>query len=111
MTSSKLFPTLQHAPALPLDRKVPAQGRSGRGRQALLVAGAGLVSLVAFASLLTLVETNPAGRAYRAYGGVYIAVSVLWLWGIEGVRPDKWDLNGTAVCLIGAAVMLLGPRT
>lgn len=71
----------------------------------------GMVALAAFAWLLTLVESDAAGRAYAAYGGIYIAASLLWLWGIEGVRPDRWDVLGAAVCLAGAAVILLGPRT
>jgi small multidrug resistance family-3 protein len=70
----------------------------------------GLLSLIVFAYLLTLVETNAAGRAYAAYGGVYIVASLLWLWGIESVRPDRWDITGAAICLIGAAVILSGPR-
>jgi small multidrug resistance family-3 protein len=70
----------------------------------------GLLSLALFACLLTLVEAAAAGRAFAAYGGVYIAASLLWLWRIEGVRPDGWDLAGAALCLVGAAVILLGPR-
>jgi small multidrug resistance family-3 protein len=70
----------------------------------------GLLSLIVFAYLLTLVETNAAGRAYAAYGGVYIVASVFWLWAIESVRPDRWDITGAAICLIGAAVIILGPR-
>jgi small multidrug resistance family-3 protein len=68
------------------------------------------MSLVVFAYLLTLVETNAAGRAYAAYGGIYIVASLLWLWAIESVRPDRWDVTGASICLIGAAVVLLGPR-
>ena len=71
---------------------------------------AGLASLIAFASLLTLVDSAAAGRAYAAYGGVYVAASLGWLWAVEGLRPDRWDLVGSAICLIGAAVVLLGPR-
>ncbi|WP_029587231.1 YnfA family protein [Bradyrhizobium sp. URHD0069] len=70
----------------------------------------GLLSLVVFAYALTLVEANAAGRAYAAYGGVYIAASLLWLWAIESVRPDRWDITGAAICLIGAGVILVGPR-
>jgi small multidrug resistance family-3 protein len=70
----------------------------------------GLLSLVAFAYLLTLVETNAAGRAYAAYGGIYIVASLLWLWTIESVRPDRWDVAGASICLVGAALILLGPR-
>jgi small multidrug resistance family-3 protein len=70
----------------------------------------GVASLVAFAYLLTLVESDAAGRAYAAYGGIYIVASLCWLWAVESVRPDRWDLAGAVVCLIGASVILLGPR-
>ena len=70
----------------------------------------GMVSLVLFAWLLTLVDTNAAGRAYAAYGGVYIAASLLWLWAAEGVRPDRFDLAGASICVLGAAVILFAPR-
>lgn len=79
------------------------------GRSALwLIPGA--ASLLLFAALLTLIESSAAGRAYAAYGGVYIAVSLAWLWAVEGVRPDRFDLCGAAVCLIGAAIILFAPR-
>jgi small multidrug resistance family-3 protein len=70
----------------------------------------GVVALVAFALLLTRVESSFAGRAFAAYGGVYIAASLFWLWLVEGTRPDRWDLIGAIVCLGGAAVILFGPR-
>ena len=70
----------------------------------------GLVSLALFAWLLTLVESVAAGRAYAAYGGVYICASLAWLWAIEGVRPDRSDILGAAVCLVGAAIIVFGPR-
>jgi small multidrug resistance family-3 protein len=70
----------------------------------------GLASLAAFAWLLTLHPTLGAGRTYAAYGGVYIAVAVLWMWRIEGVRPDRWDLIGGCVTLIGAAIIAFAPR-
>ncbi len=71
----------------------------------------GILSLVLFAWLLTLADTSAAGRAYAAYGGIYIAGSLCWLWLAEGVRPDRWDLTGAAICLAGAMVILLAPRT
>jgi len=71
----------------------------------------GVVSLVGFALLLTRVQTPSAGRAFAAYGGVYIAASLCWLWLVEGQRPDRWDLAGALVCLAGAALILFGPRT
>ncbi len=70
----------------------------------------GLLSLIVFALLLTRVESMFAGRTFAAYGGVYIAASVLWLWGVEGQRPDRWDVLGSVICLVGAAIILLGPR-
>jgi small multidrug resistance family-3 protein len=70
----------------------------------------GVASLVLFAYLLTLVEAAFAGRAYAAYGGVYIAASLAWLWVVEGARPDRWDTIGSAICILGAAVILFGPR-
>ncbi|GJD47108.1 hypothetical protein AFCDBAGC_4993 [Methylobacterium cerastii] len=69
-----------------------------------------MASLALFAYLLTLVDSESAGRAYAAYGGVYIVSSILWLWLAEGHRPDRWDIGGAAICLFGAAVILLGPR-
>ncbi|MFC0218117.1 small multidrug resistance family-3 protein [Pseudochelatococcus lubricantis] len=72
--------------------------------------GPGMLSLAAFAWLLTQVDSDAAGRAFAAYGGVYIAASLVWLWGIEGVRPDRWDVAGATICLAGVAVILAGPR-
>ena len=71
----------------------------------------GTAALIVFALLLTRIDSTFAGRAFAAYGGVYIAASLLWLWMIEGARPDRWDLAGGLVCLTGAAIILLAPRT
>ena len=68
----------------------------------------GLASLALFAFLLTRVDLNLAGRAYAAYGGIYIVASLLWLWGAEGTRPDRWDVGGAALCLAGALIILMG---
>src|SRR6266700_1154950 len=65
----------------------------------------GLASLLLFAYVLTLVDSAAAARAYAAYGGIYIAASLAWLWGVEGLHPDRWDMNGAALCLAGAAVI------
>ena len=70
----------------------------------------GIGSLAVFAFLLTRIDSDFAGRAYAAYGGVYIAASLLWLWVVEVQRPDRWDAIGAAVCLVGAAIILWGPR-
>ena len=70
----------------------------------------GVLALALFAYLLSRIDADFAGRAYAAYGGVYIASSLLWLWAVEGVRADRWDLTGAAICLLGAAIILWGPR-
>lgn len=73
-----------------------------------LLAPAG-ISLALFAWLLSLHPTA-AGRVYAAYGGVYISVAILWLWLIDSVRPTVWDLLGSAVALLGMAIIMFGPR-
>lgn len=70
----------------------------------------GLASLVLFALLLTRIEASYAGRAYAAYGGVYIVASLLWLSVIEKSRPLSSDWLGAGLCVAGALVILLGPR-
>jgi len=70
----------------------------------------GLAALAGFAMLLALSPAAFAGRAYAAYGGVYVAASLLWLWAIEGARPDRWDVTGGAIVLAGAALILWAPR-
>ena len=70
----------------------------------------GLASLAVFAFALSRVESDFAGRAFAAYGGVYIVASLAWMWAAEGQRPDGWDLLGGAVCLAGTAIILFAPR-
>ena len=70
----------------------------------------GIAALLLFAWLLTMVPTDAAGRAFAAYGGVYIASSVLWLWLYDRQSPTIWDLVGAAICVLGAVVILLGNR-
>lgn len=82
-----------------------------RNGQSMLWVAPGIVALVAFAWLLTLVPTEAAGRAYAAYGGIYVAASLVWLRWVEGAIPDRWDMIGAAVCILGAAIILFGPRT
>ena len=80
------------------------QGKSGW----LLLPAAG--SLALFAWLLTLHPTA-AGRVYAAYGGVYITVAILWLWGVDGIKPNRWDFLGVAVSLAGMSIILLAPKS
>jgi small multidrug resistance family-3 protein len=69
----------------------------------------GTLSLVLFAYLLTKVEVEFAGRAYAAYGGIYIAASIGWLWAVEGQIPTRWDIIGAIFCLTGMAIILIAP--
>lgn len=70
----------------------------------------GLAALIAFAALLTLSPADHAGRAYAAYGGIYVLASIVWLWLAEGQMPDHWDLTGMGVTLLGAGIILFAPR-
>jgi small multidrug resistance family-3 protein len=70
----------------------------------------GALALAGFAWLLTLVDSPAAGRVFAAYGGIYIVASLGWLWAVEEIRPDRWDVTGAALCIAGAAVILWGPR-
>ena len=66
-------------------------------------------SLALFAWLLTL-HPGPAGRTYAAYGAVYVATAALWLALVEGQRPDRWDVAGVLVALLGMAIIVAGHR-
>ncbi|MFD1882882.1 YnfA family protein [Paracoccus pacificus] len=71
----------------------------------------GTAALILFAFLLTRVDTAFAGRAYAAYGGIYVAASLVWLWLTEGQVPTRWDLLGGGICILGAVVILTGSRS
>lgn len=67
------------------------------------------VSLIAFVWLLTL-HPSAAGRTYAAYGGVYVAVAIGWLWWVERMEPTRWDLIGAAITLAGMAIIVMQPQ-
>lgn len=69
-----------------------------------------VAALAAFAWLLTLHPTG-AGRTYAAYGGVYVVTALMWMWSVEGQRPDRWDIVGGGVCIAGMLLIVLGPRS
>lgn len=71
----------------------------------------GTASLILFAVLLTFIDAEAAGRAYAAYGGIYIIASLLWLKLVEDFSPDKWDIAGGVLALAGAGIILFGPRS
>ena len=79
-----------------------------KGASAWLLLPAAL-SLAAFAWLL-LLHPTAAGRTYAAYGGIYVATAVFWLWMVEKQQPDRWDLIGAGVCVVGMGIIVLGPR-
>jgi small multidrug resistance family-3 protein len=77
--------------------------RQGRSPAVALL---GVLSLMAFAAMLTRVDAPFAGRAYAAYGGIYIAASLGWLWMVEGQRPTAPDLLGAFLAIAGAVVIV-----
>ncbi|MCP3752152.1 YnfA family protein [Pseudomonas sp. SBB6] len=79
------------------------------GKSAWWIAPA-LLSLSLFALILTRVEAAYAGRAYAAYGGIYIVTSLLWLALVERARPLGSDWIGALLCVLGASIIVLGPR-
>jgi small multidrug resistance family-3 protein len=68
------------------------------------------LSLTLFAWLLSLHPTA-AGRVYAAYGGVYICVAIIWLWGVDGIKPTLWDIVGASVALVGMGIIMFAPRS
>jgi small multidrug resistance family-3 protein len=80
-----------------------------RENKSAWVAVLGGIILVLFGVILTLQAGN-FGRVYAAYGGVFIVLSVAWGWLVDGVRPDRFDLIGAAICLLGISVMYYVPR-
>ena len=65
------------------------------------------VSLAAFVWLLTLHPTS-SGRVYAAYGGIYVAVAIVWMWQIDRVTPTSWDLVGAAISIAGMGIIVWG---
>ena len=68
------------------------------------------LSLVVFVWLLTL-HPQAAARTYAAYGGVYVAVALAWLFWVEGILPTRWDAIGAAVAIAGMAIIVLQPQS
>jgi len=68
------------------------------------------ISLTLFAWLLSL-HPIAAGRVYAAYGGVYICVAIIWLWGVDGIKPTLWDILGASVALVGMGIIMFAPRS
>lgn len=69
-----------------------------------------MTSLALFEWALTCIDAEFAGRAYAAYGGIYIFASLIWMWAVEGSRTSGWDVMGAAICVVGAMVIVFGSR-
>jgi small multidrug resistance family-3 protein len=83
--------------------------QSWRHGASWLVGLAGAALLVAYGVAPTYQPTH-FGRAYAAYGGVFVVLSVLWGWAIDRIAPDRFDLIGGALCLTGVGLMMYWPR-
>jgi small multidrug resistance family-3 protein len=81
-----------------------------REHRGLLWAGAGVVALGAYGFVATFQPDAQFGRVLAAYGGVFVAGSLVWGVVADGYRPDRWDVLGALVCLAGMAVIMYGPR-
>ena len=82
-----------------------------REHRGLLWIGAGAVALGLYGLVATLQPDANFGRILAAYGGVFVAGSLAWGMVVDGFRPDRWDLIGAAICLVGVAVIMYAPRT
>jgi small multidrug resistance family-3 protein len=72
--------------------------------------GAGIVALAAYGFVATLQDDANFGRVLAAYGGIFVAGSLAWGVVVDGFRPDRWDLAGAALCLVGVSVIMFAPR-
>ncbi|GAA2507577.1 YnfA family protein [Winogradskya humida] len=81
-----------------------------REHRGLVFAGAGVVALGAYGFVATLQPDANFGRILAAYGGVFVAGSLVWGMLVDGFRPDRWDLIGAALCLAGVGVIMYAPR-
>jgi small multidrug resistance family-3 protein len=81
-----------------------------REHRGLLWIGAGVLALGAYGFVATLQPDPHFGRILAAYGGVFVAGSLLWGVVLDGFRPDRYDLIGAAICLVGVAVIMYAPR-
>jgi small multidrug resistance family-3 protein len=82
--------------------------RESRG---LLWVAGGAVALAAYGLVATLQPDPHFGRLLAAYGGLFVGASLAWGVVVDGFRPDRYDLAGAALCLVGAAVIVYAPRT
>ncbi len=84
-------------------RTMPRRGSTG-------AAGAGVIALGAYGFVATLQPDAHFGRILAAYGGIFVAGSLAWGMAMDGFRPDRYDIAGALICLIGVAVIMYAPR-
>lgn len=82
-----------------------------REHRGLLWVGAGVIALGLYGLVATLQPDANFGRILAAYGGVFVAGSLAWGMVVDRFRPDRWDLLGAALCLVGVAVIMYAPRS
>ena len=82
-----------------------------REHRGLLWIGAGVIALGLYGFVATLQPDAHFGRILAAYGGVFVAGSLAWGMAVDGFRPDRWDVAGALVCLVGVAVIMYAPRS
>ncbi len=81
-----------------------------REHRGLIWVGAGIAALAAYGFVATLQDDNNFGRILAAYGGIFVAGSLAWGMVVDGFRPDRFDVVGAAVCMVGVAVIMYAPR-
>jgi small multidrug resistance family-3 protein len=81
-----------------------------RENKGLAFVAAGIVALGAYGFVATLQPDANFGRILAAYGGIFVAGSLLWGMVVDGFKPDRWDLWGAGICLVGVAVIMYAPR-
>jgi small multidrug resistance family-3 protein len=81
-----------------------------REHRGMLWIAAGLVALGAYGFVATFQPDPNFGRILAAYGGIFVAGSLTWGVVVDGFRPDRWDVTGAAICLLGVAVIMYAPR-
>lgn len=81
-----------------------------REQRGVAFVGAGIAALGAYGFVATLQDESHFGRVLAAYGGIFVAGSLAWGVVVDGFRPDRWDLVGAGLCLVGVAVIMFVPR-
>ncbi len=81
-----------------------------REQRGVAFIGLGIMALAVYGFVATFQPDAHFGRILAAYGGIFVAGSLAWGVVVDGFRPDRWDLLGAAICLVGVAVIMYAPR-